>query len=176
MMVPRKCVEWVVDYRSCTLEMVELEQAKWISWRNCQELKIYEFDLSSGDERELVDDKTLSFAFSEMHTSWRLVLFVDVMGKPSDLLGNSGVTEIVMSSVTHNDSTQAHSIMEHYGVIDWDNLDIIPIPDEHICVVVTLMDEDAMYEFFGLAAEDERRRKKGKMSKQKMTMEMVLQM
>ena len=103
-----------------------------------------------------MDDKTLSFAFSEMHTSWRLVLFVDVMGKPSDLLGNSGVTEIVMSSVTHNDSTQAHSIMEHYGVIDWDNLDIIPIPDEHICVVVTLMDEDAMYEFFGLAAEDER--------------------
>ena len=79
--VPRKCVEWVVDYRSCTLEMVELEQAKWISWRNCQELKIYEFDPSSGDERELVDDKTLSFAFSEMHTSWRLVLFVDVVDK-----------------------------------------------------------------------------------------------
>ena len=57
--VPRKCVEWVVDYSSFTLEMLELELSKWITWGKCQELKIYEFDPSSGDERELMDDKTL---------------------------------------------------------------------------------------------------------------------
>jgi len=136
--------------------MIELELAKWISWGNCQELKIYEFDSSSGDERELVDDKTLSLAFSKTHTSRRLVLFVDIVDKPIDLLGNSSVTKVVMNNVTDNGSAQAHSSMEHHDLIDWDNLDIIHIPDEHICVVVTLMDEDAMYEFFGLAAEDER--------------------
>ena len=69
-----------MDYRSCTLEMVELELAKWIGGL-CQELKIYEFDSSSGDERELMDGKTLSLAFFEKHTSRRLVLFVDVVDK-----------------------------------------------------------------------------------------------
>jgi len=144
--VPRKCVEWVVDYSSFTLEMLELELSKWITWGKCQELKIYEFDPSSGDERELMDDKTLSLAFSEKHTSRRMVLFVDVVDKPSDLLGNSGVTEVVMSSVADIGSAQAHSSMEEHDVIDWDSLDIIPIPEEQIGAPVTLMDEDAMYE------------------------------
>jgi len=60
--------------------MVELELAKWIGGLR-QELKIYEFDSSSGDERELMDGKTLSLAFFEKHTSRRLVLFVDVVDK-----------------------------------------------------------------------------------------------
>jgi len=139
--------------------MIELELAKWISWGNCQELKIYEFDSSSGDERELVDDKTLSLAFSKTHTSRRLVLFVDIVDKPIDLLGNSSVTKVVMNNVTDNGSAQAHSSMEHHDLIDWDNLDInldIPIPEEHIGAAVTLIDDDAMYEFLGLAADNER--------------------
>jgi len=85
-----------------------------------------------------------------------MVLFVDVVDKPSDLLGNSGVTEVVMSSVTDIGSAQAHSSMEGHGVIDWDSLDVIPILEEHIGATVTLMDVDAMYEFLGLAAKDER--------------------
>ena len=40
-----------------------------------------------------------------------MVLFVDIVDKPSDLLGNSGVTEVVMSSVTDIGSAQAHSSM-----------------------------------------------------------------
>ena len=52
-----------------------------MDWGLCQELKIYEFDSSSGDERELMDGKTLSLAFFEKHTSRRLVLFVDVVDK-----------------------------------------------------------------------------------------------
>ena len=75
-----------------------------------------------------------------------MVLFVDIVDKPSDLLGNSGVTEVVMSSVTDIGSAQAHSSMEEHDVIDWDSLDVIPIPEEQIGAPVTLMDEDAMYE------------------------------
>ena len=43
-------------------------------------------------------------------------------------------------------SAQAHSSMEEHDVIDWDSLDIIPIPEEQIGAPVTLMDADAMYE------------------------------
>ena len=106
-----------------------------------------------------MDDKTLSLAFSKTHTSRRLALFVDIVDKPIDLLGNSSVTKVVMNNVTDNGSAQAHSSMEHHDLIDWDNLDInldIPIPEEHIGAAVTLIDDDAMYEFLGLAADNER--------------------
>ena len=62
------------------------------------------------------------------------------------MLGNSGVIKVVIRYVTDNSSAQAHLSMEQHGVIDWDSLDIIPIPEEQIGAPVTLMDEDAMYE------------------------------
>jgi hypothetical protein len=41
-------------------------------------------------------------------------------------------------------------------VIDWDNLEILPIAEDQIGAALPLMDENEMYAFVGLAAEDER--------------------
>ncbi|KAF0890804.1 hypothetical protein E2562_004289 [Oryza meyeriana var. granulata] len=41
-------------------------------------------------------------------------------------------------------------------VIDWDGLEITPIAEEQIGSLVPVMEEDEMYAFVGLKAEDER--------------------
>jgi hypothetical protein len=48
--VPRKYVEWTVDCRYYNLEMIEKELAERVKWGCCQQLKICEFDMSSGGE------------------------------------------------------------------------------------------------------------------------------
>ena len=42
------------------------------------------------------------------------------------------------------------------NVINWDNLELMPILEEQIGAHITLMDEDAMYEFVELRAEEVR--------------------
>jgi hypothetical protein len=63
-LVPRKYVEWTVDCRYCNLEIIVKELAERVKWDSSQRPKICEFDMSSGGERELVDDNALSCAFS----------------------------------------------------------------------------------------------------------------
>jgi hypothetical protein len=154
--VPRKYVEWTVDCQYCSLEMIENELAERVKWGSCQRLKICEFDMSSGRERELVDDNALTCAFSERKTEQKLFLYVDVEDRPLELVSKSCVSEVVMSSnaVTDviNSSSEPH-------VIDWDSLEILPIAEDQIGCAYTLMDEDTMYEFVGLREEDERAEK-----------------
>jgi hypothetical protein len=54
-------------------------------WGSSQRLKICEFDMSSGAERELVNDNALSCALSERKTEHKLFLYVDVEDKPLKL-------------------------------------------------------------------------------------------
>lgn len=135
--------------------------------------------MSTFEERELMDESSLAIAFSNGMTKKTLMLFVDVEEKDIELTSASVVTEGVQSNVVPDDSIalgDSSNPEEAAHVIDWDSLQIVPIAEDQIGTLAPVMDEDAMYAFVGLAAEDERRRKKGKMSKQKMTMEMVLQM
>jgi len=87
------------------------------------------------------------------------MVFVDIEDKSGQILCKSTVTEGVMSNVMYdNVDTQVDSTNppDVGNVIDWDSLEIVPIPEEQIGAPVTLMDEYVMYEFVGLRAEDER--------------------
>jgi len=89
------------------------------------------------------------------------MLFVDVEDKSGQILCKSTVTEGAMSNVvSDNVGTQVYSTdpTDVGNVIDWDSIEIEPIPEEQIDAPIRLMDEDAMYEFVGLRAEDERAR------------------
>jgi len=85
------------------------------------------------------------------------MLFVDVEDKSGQI--QSTVIEGGMSNVvSDNVGTQVDSTdpLDVGNVIDWDSLEIVPIPEGQIGAPVTLMDEYVMYEFVGLRAEDER--------------------
>jgi hypothetical protein len=140
--------------------MIEKELAERVKWGSCQQLKICEFDMSIGGERELVDNNALTVAFSERKTEQKLVLYVDVEDKPLEVCSKSCVSEVVMSSnaVVDVGTGQVNSSNEA-PEIDWDNLEILPFTEEQIGSARPLMDEDAMYEFLGLREEDERAEK-----------------
>jgi hypothetical protein len=159
--VPRKYAEWVVDSRCYTLGHLENDIAAMVKYGSRQQIVISEFDMGSGVERRLVDDNVVSVCFSDRQQDKKMFLYVDVEEKPADLLMQSGVTE-VMSSNMVSDNIEASAtivstnepVVTH--VIDWDAIEIDPIPDDQIGAAVPVMDEDAMFEILGLRAEDER--------------------
>ena len=157
--VPRKCYEWIVDYRCYTMLSLEKDLAERVTWGSSQHPVISEFDMCTGGERNLGDDAALSLAFFERIAEKKLMLFVDVEDKSGQILCKSTVTEGAMSNVvSDNVGTQVDSTdpPDVGNVIDWDSLEIEPILEEQIDAPIRLMDEDAMYEFVGLRAEDER--------------------
>ncbi|CAD6245871.1 unnamed protein product [Miscanthus lutarioriparius] len=89
----------------------------------------------------------------------KLFLFVDVEDKPTEVFCSS-VTEAATSNVGHDNVTGPIDSSKEASVshaIDWDSLEIIPLgQDQIIGAALPVMDEDAMYEFVGLRAEDER--------------------
>jgi hypothetical protein len=162
--VLRKYDEWVVDSRCYTLGDLEKDIAARVNWGSRQQIAISEYDMGSGGERRLVDDKTFSVCFSDRQLDKKMFLYVDVEERSTDLLMQSAVTEVMSSNivtdnadasatiVSTNDPLSRHVIDE----IDWDAIELEPIPDEQIGATIPLMDEDAMYEFVGLRAEDDR--------------------
>ena len=155
--VPRKCYEWVVDYRYYTMLSLEKDLAARVIWGSSQHPVISEFDMCTGGERNLGDDAALSLAFFQRISEKKLMVFVDIEDKSGQI--QSTVIEGGMSNVvSDNVGTQVDSTdpLDVGNVIDWDSLEIVPIPEEQIGAPVTLMDEYAMYEFVGLRAEDER--------------------
>ena len=157
--VPRKCYEWIVDYRCYTMLSLEKDLAERVTWGSSQHPVISEFDMCTSGERNLGDDAALSLAFFERIAEKKLMLFVDVEDKSGQILCKSTViTEGAMSNVvSDNVGTQVYSTdpTDVGNVIDWDSIEIEPIPEEQIDAPIRLMDEDAMYEFVGLRAEDE---------------------
>lgn len=164
-LVARKYDEWVVDYRSYSMERLVKDLATRVTWGTCQQPLINEFDNSTGCESNLADDKALALAFSDRLNSKKLFLFIDVEDK-------SVVTEVVLSNVvtdkaksvelgTNSGVTEVGSSIDGFvaHVVDWDSLQTEPIPEEQIGAAVSFMDEDAMYEFVGLREEDERAEK-----------------
>ncbi|WVZ83600.1 hypothetical protein U9M48_030731 [Paspalum notatum var. saurae] len=154
--VQRKCDEWVVDYSSYTLAKLENDLAARVQWGSSQQLIISSFESSDG-EMKLEDDDSLSVAFSERLAEKRLFLYVDVVDKPA--LCESAITEGAMSNVfTDYGSAQVESNdpAAEPPVIDWNTLEIAPIAEEQIGAALPIMDEDAVYAFVGLSAEDER--------------------
>ena len=108
----------------------------------------------SGGERKLLNDTDLFRAFSERMGDSKLLLFVDVEDKPTEV-----VTEVAASNVGHDNvigpiDSSKEAFVSH--AIDWDSMEIIPLGQDQIGAALPVMDEDAMYEFVGLRAEDER--------------------
>jgi len=86
---------------------------------------------------------------------------VDVVDKPAEIFSNSVVTEAeaAASNVGHDNATEQGdygnpAVVSHQ--IDWESLLITPLTEDQIGTALSVMDEDAMYEFVGLRAEDER--------------------
>jgi hypothetical protein len=134
-----------------------------LNWGSGQQHVIYEFDMSDGGERKLLNDAELSLAFSERMGDKKLFLFVDVEDKPTEVFC-SFVTEAATSNVGHDNVTgpinsSKEAFVSH--AIDWDSLESIPLGQDQIGAALPVMDEDAMYEFVGLMAEDERLSKLG---------------
>ena len=102
--------------------------------------------MSKGGERKIVDDNDLFVAFSERLID-KMFLYVDVEGKPVELVATSVVseaTEILSNVVNDNNSAPVQSSFEpaaEHG-IDWDNLEIIPLTKDQIGSAVPLMSED----------------------------------
>ena len=61
--VPRKCYEWIVDYRCYTMLSLEKDLAERVTWGSSQHPVISEFDMCTGGEINLGDDAALSLAF-----------------------------------------------------------------------------------------------------------------
>jgi len=108
-----------------------------------------------------VDDTDLSLAFAEKMDDKKLFLFVDVEDKPAEMFSNSAVTqaEAAVSNVGDDNATEPGdwsnpAVVSHE--IDWDSLEITSLIEDQIGTALPAMDEDAMYEFVGLRAEDER--------------------
>jgi len=171
--VLRKCDEWVVDCRFYNLEMLLGDLEARVKWGSGQQPVIHEFDMSGSGEKKLVDDKDLSLAFAEKMHDKKLFLFVDVVDKPAEIFSNSAVTEAeaAASNVGHDNATEQGdcgnpAVVSHQ--IDWESLLITPLTEDQIGTTLPVMDEDAMYEFVGLRAEDERA-KQARMAAQKVT-------
>ena len=154
----------MVDYRYYNLQNLEKDLTIRAKWGSNQHPVISEFDMSKGGKRKIVDDNDLFVAFSERLIDKKMFLYVDVEEKPVELVATSVVseaTEILSNVVNDNNSAPVQSSFEpaaEHG-IDWDNLEIIPLIEDKIGSAVPLMSEDAMYEFLGLRAEDERAKK-----------------
>ncbi|WVZ87975.1 hypothetical protein U9M48_034546 [Paspalum notatum var. saurae] len=162
--VPRKCDKWDVDYRCYTLDQLKKDLAARVNWGSCQRPVFSEFDMSSFEERKIVDEASLALAFSDRMAEKKLLLFVNMEDKNMELMSISAVsvvTEGAMSNiVAENGSAQvdASNQVEDAYVIDWDSLEIVPIAEEQIGTLAPFMDDDAMYAFVGLTAEDEKAR------------------
>ncbi|CAO2204399.1 unnamed protein product [Urochloa humidicola] len=160
--VPRKYDEWVVDSRCYTLGDLEKDIGSRVKWGSRQQIVMYEYEVGSGGERKLVDDKALSFAFSNHQIDKRMFVFVEVEEKHAELISKSGVTEMAdngnfsAAAVSSNEPAIGSNEPADGHVIDWDSIVIDPIPDDQIGSIYSVMDEDAMLEFLGLKADDER--------------------
>ncbi|CAD6264528.1 unnamed protein product [Miscanthus lutarioriparius] len=124
-----------------------------VNWGSSQQPVVHEFDMSGG-ERKLLNDTDLFRAFSERMGDSKLFLFVDVEDKPTEV-----VTEVAASNVGHDNvigpiDSSKEAFVSH--TIDWDSMEFIPLGQDQIGAALPVMDEDAMYEFVGLRAEDER--------------------
>ncbi|WVZ73413.1 hypothetical protein U9M48_021722 [Paspalum notatum var. saurae] len=146
--VQRKCDEWVVDYSSYTLAKLENDLAARVQWGSSQQLIISSFESSDG-EMKLEDDDSLS-GFLRKVGQKRLFLYVDVVDKPAL---ESAITEGAMSNIM---AVLTNDPAAEPPVIDWNTLEIAPIAEEQIGAALPIMDEDAVYAFVGLSAEDER--------------------
>jgi hypothetical protein len=85
----------------------------------------------------------------------------DVVDKPAQMSSNSAVTEAeaAASNVDHDNATEQGDCSNPAVVshpIDWECLLITPLTEEQIGTAHPMMDEDLVYEFVGLRAEDER--------------------
>jgi hypothetical protein len=85
----------------------------------------------------------------------------DVVDKPAQISSNSVVTEAetAASNVDHDNATEQGDCSNPAVVshpIDWESLLITPLTEEQIGTAHPVMDEDLVYEFVGLRAEDER--------------------
>ena len=108
--VPRKCYEWVVDYRYYTMLSLEKDLAVGVTWGSSQHPVISEFDMYTSGERNLGDDASLSLAFFQIISEKKLMVFVDIEDKSGQILCKSTVTEGVMSNVMYdNVDTQVDS-------------------------------------------------------------------
>ncbi|WVZ90988.1 LOW QUALITY PROTEIN: hypothetical protein U9M48_037225 [Paspalum notatum var. saurae] len=145
-----------VDYHCHTLNKLEEDLAARVLWGSSQQPTFAEFDTCSSGERKLVDDVSLALAFSLSEKN--LMVYGDFVDKPRDFICNSTVTEGAMNNVwTENTSTSNHVAVGE--VIDWNVLEIDPIAEEQAGAVIPIIDEDALYAFVSLRAEDERAKK-----------------
>lgn len=172
--VLRKCDEWVVDYRCYTMEKLEIDLAARVKWGKFQQPAFSEFDMITSEERKLVDDASLLLAFSRRMSEKKLFLYVDIEDKQAELncnalTENAALTEGAMSNaLTENGSSVLDwnsceigqdNHVDDGGVIDWNSLEIEPIPEVYMGGAVPILDEDAVFAFVGLRAEDEKAEK-----------------
>ncbi|CAD6264776.1 unnamed protein product [Miscanthus lutarioriparius] len=118
-----------------TREMLQKDLEARVNWGSDQQPIIHEFDMSSGGERKLVDDVELAFAFSERMDDKKLFLFVDIVDKPADLISNSTIIEAAVNNVGHDNVARQGDCNNEALVsplIDWDNLEIIPLAEDQI--------------------------------------------
>lgn len=162
--VAQRYDEWVVESQCYTLEDLEKDIAARVKWGSRQQLAIFEYDVVSGGERKLLDDNDLSVAFAASQVEKKMFLLVCVEDKPTDLVSGSAVTE-VMSNMTIDNGNATAIVSSNEptigDVINWDTIEITPIKDDQIGSAFYVMDEDAMYEFVGLKADDEKAEKEG---------------
>jgi len=156
-----------------------------VKWGKRQEPQISQFDMRTVEERKLEDDNALSIALPEMKDEKKMMLFVDVVekamesvvtvgesGNGNDVAHGSGAVELignvgavieaidhggaVIESVGH-DGPVRESVTEVAipYVIDWDTLEITPILEHRIGEPVAVMNDEEMYKYLGLQAEDE---------------------
>jgi len=167
--------------RNYNLERLQEDLASQVKWGPRQQAKISHFDMSRGRERKVEDDTVLSAAFSELKDEKKLFLFVDVVEKETesavtlvesinDLVGTHGsggvqyIANVGPAIESSNVGTSgpvgaaiessAEEGIAH--VVDWDSLEIIPIPEDRIGAALAVMDDDAMYKLLGLQAEDDK--------------------
>ncbi len=172
----RKWLEWVVDYHQCTLESLEKDLAVRVKWGSSQHAVISGYDMSTGEETPFKDNMDVAHALFVRKSDRKLILFVDVEDKPIQLMTNSVVSEVnevAMGEVVtdrQGDVQECSSCIDwdsleiapipHNQVpqlaIDWDTLEIEPIPQHQLGSSMPLMEEDEIHTFVGLRAEDER--------------------
>lgn len=106
---------------------------------------------------------SLCFQFSPFDDggSVDVVSKCDVVDKPAQMSSNSAVieAEVAASNVGHDNAIEQGdcsnlAVVSH--PIDWESLLITPLTEEQIGTAHPVMDEDLVYEFVGLRAEDER--------------------
>ncbi len=174
--VPRKCLEWVVDYQQCTLESLEKDLAARVTWGKCQQVVMSGYDMTTGEETPFKDNMDVVHALFVRKSDKKLFRYADVEDKHDQLVTDSFVSEVnelFMDEVVtarHGDESnnlpdidwdgleiaQIPQEQVHHQVIDWDGLEIAPILEADVGSSVPLMGEDDMYAFVGLRAEDER--------------------